>query len=533
MQKPLMLMILDGYGLTRDNEKSAIYYAKTPNLDKIFSENPITSIGASGYDVGLPDGQMGNSEVGHTNIGAGRVVYQDLAKISKSIEEGDFFENSELNAAIDNAVNNGTALHIMGLLSNGGVHSHIEHLYALVELANRKGVKDIYIHAFLDGRDVSPTSGAGFVRSCATKIRAKAKIATVMGRYYAMDRDNRFDRVKRAYDAMVLGRGTFCRDPELAVKNSYDNGKTDEFVEPVVCVKDAQIKENDSVIFFNFRPDRAREITRSLVDPDFVGFERENGYFPVKFVCMTQYDATLPNVSVAFKPEVLTNTLGEYLSKKGKTQLRIAETEKYAHVTFFFNGGEETVFDGEDRDLIDSPADVATYDLKPEMSAYKVKDKVIDRINNKDYDVIVLNFANCDMVGHTGIFEAAVKAVEAVDTCVGEIYTLMKERKAVLIITADHGNAELMKDIGDKPFTAHTTNRVPFCVVNYDCKLKGDGKLCDIAPTILEILGLPKPQEMTGTSLIEGGKEVLEEQPTVAEENVKEAVVEEVKVEEA
>lgn len=502
MKRPLLLMILDGFGIA-DKEGNAIASAKTPNIDKLFSDNPITSIGASGLNVGLPEGQMGNSEVGHTNIGAGRVVYQELTRITKSIEDGKFFENDEFNEAIENVKKHNSSLHLMGLLSNGGVHSHNSHLYALVELAKRKGIKNVYIHAFLDGRDVAPTSGKDFICECESKLKeiGVGKIATVIGRYYAMDRDNRWERVKQAYDAMVFGEGKHCNSASLAVETSYSEGVTDEFVVPTVCEKDAKIQENDSVVFFNFRPDRAREITRTLVDPDFNGFERKNGLFPITFVCMTQYDATIPNVKVAFKPQSLKNTFGEYISDKGLTQLRIAETEKYAHVTFFFNGGVEKNYKNEDRILVPSPK-VATYDLQPEMSAYEVTDKVVDSIKSGKYDVIILNYANCDMVGHTGVFEAAVKAVEAVDTCVGKVKDAMDSMHGVTIITADHGNADKMYDDNHKPFTAHTTNPVPFCVIGYDCELEDGGKLADIAPTMLKILDIPKPEEMDGKSLI-------------------------------
>lgn len=504
MKKPLILMILDGFGIGSDDTAvNAIKAAKKPNIDKIFSNNPVTSIGASGMDVGLPDGQMGNSEVGHTNIGAGRVVYQELTRITKSIEDGDFFKNEALVAAVENAAQDGKALHIMGLLSDGGVHSHLTHMYGIVELAKQKGVKNVYIHAFLDGRDVPPSSAKDFVKACSDKLEeiGLGKIATVMGRYYAMDRDNRWERVNKAYAAMVYGEGNKSCCAVKAVEDSYAEGVTDEFVVPTVCAENATIKSGDSVVFFNFRPDRAREITRTFVDPDFNGFERKNGFFPLTYVCMTQYDATMPNVQVAFKPQSLVNTLGEYISDKGMTQLRIAETEKYAHVTFFFNGGVEKQYPGEDRILVKSPA-VATYDLQPEMSAYEVTDKLVDAIKSGKYDMIILNFANCDMVGHTGVFEAAEKAVEAVDTCVGKVVDAISEMNGVALITADHGNADKMVDTDGSPFTAHTTNLVPFCVVGYPCELREGGKLADIAPTMLQILGLPQPKEMDGTSLI-------------------------------
>ena len=501
--KPLLLMILDGFGIA-PKEGNAIAAANKPNLDRLFASNPITQIGASGLDVGLPDGQMGNSEVGHTNIGAGRIVYQELTRITKAIEDGPFFENEAFLSAVENAKKNGSALHLIGLLSDGGVHSHITHLYGLLELARRHGLTKVYVHALLDGRDVPPASGKDFVAACAEKMKeiGVGEIATVMGRYYAMDRDNRWERVEKAYSAMVYREGVQAADPVQAVADSYANDVTDEFVVPVVCEKGAPIQANDSVIFYNFRPDRAREITRTFVDPDFSGFERKNGFFPLTYVCMTQYDATMPNVQVAFKPESLENTFGEYISQKGLKQLRIAETEKYAHVTFFFNGGVEKQYDGEDRILVKSPK-VATYDLQPEMSAYEVTDKLVAAIGSGKYDAIILNFANCDMVGHTGVFEAAVKAVEAVDTCVGRVTDAVAAQGGVTLITADHGNADRMVDDDGSPFTAHTTNPVPFCVVGYDCKLREGGRLADIAPTMLQILGLPQPAEMTGKSLIE------------------------------
>ena len=505
MKKPVILMILDGFGVGLEAEKrgDAIKAAKKPNIDKLFAENPVTKIGASGLDVGLPDGQMGNSEVGHTNIGAGRIVYQELTRITKSIEDGEFFENEALLKAVDNAAQEGKALHIMGLLSNGGVHSHNTHMYAIVELAKKKGVKNVYVHAFLDGRDVPPTSGKDFVEECANKLKeiGLGKIATVMGRYYAMDRDNRWDRVEKAYSAMVYGEGNKACCPVKAVEESYANDVTDEFVVPTVCEENATVKPGDSIVFFNFSPDRAREITRTFVDPEFKGFERKNGFFPLTYVCMTQYDASMPNVEVAFKPQSLKNTIGEYISNKGMTQLRIAETEKYAHVTFFFNGGVEQPYEGEDRILVKSPA-VATYDLQPEMSAYEVTDKLVAAIKTGKYDMIILNYANCDMVGHTGVFEAAVKAVEAVDECVGKVVTAIREMDGVALITADHGNADKMIDTDGSPFTAHTTNLVPFCVVGYPCELREGGRLADIAPTMLKIMGLPQPAEMTGESII-------------------------------
>ena len=503
MKKPVVLCIMDGFGIRDEEKGNAIKAAKTPNLTKLFSENPFTTIGASGLDVGLPDGQMGNSEVGHTNIGAGRVVYQMLVKISKSITDGDFFDIDALKGAVENCKKNGSALHLIGLLSDGGVHSHIEHLYGLLELAKKNGLEKVYVHCLMDGRDVSTTSGVGFVKDLEQKMAelSVGKIATVMGRYYAMDRDFAWDRVEKAYAAMVYGEGIQNDSAVNAMEESYKNDVTDEFIVPTVINKDGMIKANDSIVSFNFRPDRARQFTRTFVDEAFDGFERKNGFFPVNYVCMTQYDETMPNVTVAFPPEELKMTMGEVLAKNGKTQLRIAETQKYAHVTFFFNGGEEKTFDGEDRILIKSP-DVPTFDLMPEMSAYPVCDAVCEQIESGKYDAVILNFANCDMVGHTGIFDAAVKAVEAVDTCVGRVVesTLLKD--GAVLITADHGNADFMFDEKGEPFTPHTTNPVPFCVVGYDCELKSTGRLADIAPTMLEIMGIEQPKEMNGESLI-------------------------------
>ena len=495
-------MILDGFGIAPD-EGNAIAAAKKPNLDKIFAENPHTQIGASGLDVGLPDGQMGNSEVGHTNIGAGRIVYQELTRITKSAQEGDMDKNPALLKAMENAKENGKALHLMGLLSDGGVHSHNTHLYALLEMAKRQGLEKVFVHCFMDGRDVPPSSGKDYVKELMEKLDeiGVGKIATVMGRYYAMDRDNRWERVEKAYAAMVYGEGEQAECPLCAMQNSYDNDVTDEFVVPTVVKGAEPIEAGDSVIFYNFRPDRAREITRTLVDPDFTGFERKKGFFPLTYVCMTQYDATMPNVEVAYKPESLVNTFGEYISNKGLTQLRIAETEKYAHVTFFFNGGVEKQYPGEDRILVKSPA-VATYDLQPEMSAYEVTDKMVEAVKSGKYDALILNYANCDMVGHTGVFEAAVKAVEAVDTCVGRVVEAVKEMDGCVLLTADHGNADKMVDTDGEPFTAHTTNPVPFCVINHPCQLREGGRLADIAPTMLKVLGLPQPAEMTGESII-------------------------------
>ncbi|MBR3692180.1 MAG: 2,3-bisphosphoglycerate-independent phosphoglycerate mutase [Clostridia bacterium] len=502
MKNPIVLLILDGFGINPSEVGNAIFSANTPNIDRIFAASPKTSLGASGMDVGLPEGQMGNSEVGHTNIGAGRVVYQELTRITKEIADGGFFENPALVAAMDNCIAKDSALHLMGLLSDGGVHSHNGHLYALLKMAHDKGISRVFVHGFLDGRDVSPTSGKDFVAELVEKCgEYGATVATLMGRYYAMDRDKRWERVSRAYDAIVLGQGDFNEDPVAAMEASYASDVTDEFVEPTVCANNAGISSDDSVIFFNFRPDRAREITRTLVDPDFDGFERKGGAVLPHFVCFTQYDATMPNVDVAFKPQDLKNTLGEYVSACGMRQLRIAETEKYAHVTFFFNGGVEQVFPGEDRVLIPSPK-VATYDLQPEMSAVEVTDEVCRRIASQEYDCIIANLANCDMVGHTGIFSAAVSAVETVDACVGRIVDAVAAAAGICLITADHGNADqMLEDDGVSPLTAHTLNPVPFVVTGADVKLRS-GKLCDIAPTILDLLGLAKPDEMDGSTLI-------------------------------
>ncbi len=511
-KKPTALIILDGFGLNGTIEGNAIKAAKTPYMDSYFADYPNTIVHASGMNVGLPDGQMGNSEVGHTNIGAGRVVYQELTRITKAIDDGDFFENEALLKACENCKKNDSAIHFIGLLSDGGVHSHIEHLYGLISLAKKAGLTKVYIHCIMDGRDVSPTSGVDFLESLQNKLTELncGEIATVNGRYYAMDRDNNWNRVEKAYDAMVRSKGNTCENVVEMVKKSYetkdDNGAliTDEFIIPTVVTKNgapvARIQANDSVIFFNFRPDRAREITRTLVDPDFTGFKRE--FMPLYYVCMTQYDASMPNVDVAFKPQTLKNTFGEYIASKGLKQLRIAETEKYAHVTFFFNGGVESVYEGEDRKLIPSPK-VATYDMQPQMSAYPVADACVELINQDKYDCIVLNFANCDMVGHTGVFDAAKAAVEAVDECVGKVVSALMAKDARIIITADHGNADCMVDPDTKEaFTAHTTNPVPFILIGAgDVELKS-GKLADIAPTMLDLMGLEKPAEMSGESLI-------------------------------
>ena len=505
MKQPLALIILDGFGCREETKGNAIAAARTPHLDHLMASCPHTRIGASGMDVGLPDGQMGNSEVGHTNIGAGRIVYQELTRITKSFDEGEALGNPALTAAMENARRPGQALHLMGLLSDGGVHSHIRHLYGLMEMARRFAVERVYLHCFMDGRDVPPTSGIEFIAALQQKIKelGLGQIATVSGRYYAMDRDNRWERVKLAYDAIVNGECNKDPDPVAVMQKSYGAGVTDEFIVPTVVTEGAGIKAGDSVIFFNFRPDRARELTRALVDPDFAGFEREKGFFPLTYICMTQYDATMPNVEVAYRPESLANTLGEYLSRLGKTQLRIAETEKYAHVTFFFNGGVEAPYEGEDRVLIPSPK-VATYDLQPEMSAYAVTDEAVRRIESGRYDVIILNYANCDMVGHTGVFEAAVKAVEAVDTCLGRLLAALEKAGGRAFLTADHGNADQMSDENGAPFTAHTTNPVPFVAIGFgDVTLRSGGRLADIAPTMLQAMGLPQPEEMTGRSLLE------------------------------
>ena len=493
---------MDGFGLGPKYPGNAVENTPKPHLENIFKECPGCRLSASGLDVGLPEGQMGNSEVGHTNIGAGRVVFQDLPHISRDIDSGEFFKNPAYLEAMEHCREWGTALHLMGLLSDGGVHSHITHLFALVKMAKEQGLEKVYVHCFLDGRDVPPSSGKSYVEQLQAKLDelGTGRIATVMGRYYAMDRDKRWDRVQRAYDAIALGEGIFEEDPAAAVQKSYDSGVTDEFMEPVVCAKGAQVRDNDSIIFYNFRPDRAREITRCFVDEDFQDVERKKGFVPVDFVCTTEYDATMPNVTVAYPRQKLENIFGEYISKLGLTQLRIAETEKYAHVTFFFNGGVETVFPGEDRVLIASPK-VATYDLQPEMSAYQVTEEAVKRIESGAYDVIILNFANCDMVGHTGVYEAACRAVTAVDECVGRVVEATSRMGGVSLITADHGNAERMADEDGEPFTAHTTNLVPFYIVEASVRLR-DGRLADIAPTMLDLMGLEKPKEMDGETLI-------------------------------
>lgn len=509
-KKPVVLMVLDGYGLNDRTEGNAIAMANTPVMDKLMKECPFQKGYASGLAVGLPDGQMGNSEVGHMNIGAGRIIYQDLTRITKDIEDGTFFKNEELLEAMENCKKNDSDLHLFGLLSDGGVHSHLSHVYGLLEMAKQQGVSKVYVHAFLDGRDTPPASAKGFVETLENKMAeiGVGKVASLSGRYYAMDRDNNWDRVEKAYDSLVTGDGIKAESATQALQESYDNGKTDEFVEPTVICKDGQplslVKANDSVIFFNFRPDRAREMTRAFCDDKFTGFERKTGFIPLTFVCFKDYDESIPNKKVAFKKEIIKNTFGEFLANHGKKQLRLAETEKYAHVTFFFNGGVEEPNKDEDRVLVKSPA-VATYDLQPEMSAPEVSEKLNAAIRSGKYDVIIINFANPDMVGHTGVIPAAVKAVETVDQCVGTAVEAIKEVDGVLFICADHGNAEQMIDYKTKaPHTAHTTNPVPFILVNYDdsVKLREGGCLADIAPTLLEIMGLPQPEEMTGKSLI-------------------------------
>ena len=506
-KKVTMLMILDGFGINENEKANAVKLANTPNIDKLMKICPTTKMYTSGLNVGLPDGQMGNSEVGHTNIGAGRIVYQELTRITKSIEDGDFFSNPELVEAIENCKKHNSKLHILGLLSDGGVHSHIRHLFAVLELAKRKDFEDVYVHCFMDGRDTPPTSGESYIMKLEEKMKEKGvgKIASISGRFYAMDRDKRWNRVQKAYDAIVNGEGIKCTSAISAIEGSYQKEVFDEFAQPTVITNQnnepiAKIEENDSVIFFNFRPDRAREITRAIVDIDFNEFPTKK--MDLDYVCFTQYDETMPNVKIAFKPETLKNTFGEYISKKGLTQLRIAETEKYAHVTFFFNGGEEKQYPGEDRILVPSPK-VETYDLKPEMSAVEVTDKVVEAINSRKYDCIILNYANPDMVGHTGNLDAAIKAIETIDECVGRVVEAINANEGVLIITADHGNAEQMLDYKTgEPHTAHTTNPVPLILVGKeDVKLK-EGKLADLAPTMLKLMGLEKPEEMTGESII-------------------------------
>jgi len=508
-KKPTVLMILDGYGLNSENKGNAVAQAKTPVMDKLMAEYPFVKGNASGMAVGLPDGQMGNSEVGHLNMGAGRIVYQELTRITKEIQDGTFFENPALLKAVNNCKENGSALHMFGLLSDGGVHSHNTHLYGLLELAKRNGLEKVYVHAFLDGRDTPPASGKEFVEQLEAEMAkiGVGKVASVAGRYYAMDRDNNYDRVKIAYDALTKGEGNKGTTAPGAIQASYDNDKTDEFVIPTVIEENgapvATIKDKDSVIFFNFRPDRAREITRAFCDDDFKGFDRER--LDVTFVCFSDYDPTIPNKEVAFHKISITNTFGEWLAANNMTQARIAETEKYAHVTFFFNGGVEEPNEGEKRILVNSPKDVATYDLKPQMSAYEVCDRLVEAIKSCEYDVIIINFANPDMVGHTGVEEAAIKAVEAVDECVGKAVDALMSVDGTMFICADHGNAEQLVDYETgEPFTAHTTNEVPFILVNYDpaYTLKEGGCLADIVPTLIETMGMTQPAEMTGKSLL-------------------------------
>ncbi|MBR6526783.1 MAG: 2,3-bisphosphoglycerate-independent phosphoglycerate mutase [Lachnospiraceae bacterium] len=508
-KKPVVLMILDGYGLNQRQDANAVAIAKTPVMDRLMAECPFVPGNASGMAVGLPEGQMGNSEVGHLNMGAGRIVYQELTRITKEIQDGTFFENEALLAAVENCKKNDSALHMYGLVSNGGVHSHNTHIYGVLELAKRQGLEKVYVHCFLDGRDTPPASGADFVQELCDKMAeiGVGKVGVVSGRYYAMDRDNRWDRVEKAYRALTLGEGVEGTDPVQAIRDSYAQGVNDEFVLPTVMMEDgkpvATIQDKDSVIFFNFRPDRAREITRAFCADEFDGFDR-GARKDVTYVCFTEYDVTIPNKIVAFHKIALTNTFGEYLAANGKTQARIAETEKYAHVTFFFNGGVEEPNEGEDRILVKSPK-VATYDLQPEMSAPAVCDKLVEAIGSDKYDVIIVNFANPDMVGHTGVQEAAIKAVEAVDECVGRAVEALEKAEGVMFICADHGNAEQLLDYETgAPFTAHTTNPVPFILVNdkQGRKLREGGCLADIIPTMIELMGMEQPKEMTGKSLL-------------------------------
>lgn len=509
-KKPVVLMILDGYGLNDNKEHNAVAEAKTPVMDKLMAEYPFVRGNASGMAVGLPDGQMGNSEVGHLNMGAGRIVYQELTRITKEIQDGTFFENKALMDAVNNCKKNGSALHFFGLLSDGGVHSHNTHLYGLLELAKRNGLEKVYVHCFLDGRDTPPASGKEYAEALEAEMAkiGVGKIASVAGRYYAMDRDNNYDRVQKAYVALTKGEGLTAESGPAGIQASYDREETDEFVKPTVVMENgapvATIKDGDSVVFFNFRPDRAREITRAFCDDDFKGFERGKR-LDLTYVCFSDYDPTIPNKEVAFEKIAVTNTFGEWLAANGMKQARIAETEKYAHVTFFFNGGVEKPNEGEDRILVNSPKDVATYDLKPEMSAYEVCDRLCEAITSGKYDVVIINFANPDMVGHTGVEAAAIKAVEAVDSCVGRAVEAVKSVDGVLFICADHGNAEQLVDYKTgEPFTAHTTNQVPFILVNYDEKytLREGGCLADIVPTLIQIMGKEQPAEMTGKSLL-------------------------------
>lgn len=495
---------MDGFGLAPDGNGNAIYQAKTPNLDALFQKYPKSKLSASGLDVGLPDGQMGNSEVGHTNIGAGRVVFQDLPKISKEIEEGEFFKNEAYVNALKAAKENGKSVHVMGLLSSGGVHSHINHIFAMLDMAKQFEIEHVYVHCFMDGRDVAPDSGLGFVKQMHEKCQqvGNAKIATISGRFYAMDRDKRWDRLETAYNAIVCGEGVKESDPVKAIQDSYDNGVTDEFVVPVVVCEEGMIQQGDSVIFMNFRPDRAREITWALNNTDFDGFVRKKTVFPLNYVCTAQYDEAL-DIPIAYPPETLVNTLGDVVSAKGFKQFRVAETEKYAHVTFFFNGGVERPVEGEERCLVDSPKEFPTYDLIPQMSAVKVCDKLVEAIESDKYEMIICNFANCDMVGHTGVLEAAVQAVETVDACIGRVVEAVEKKsdEMILFVTADHGNADCMINADGSVNTAHTTNLVPFVATDVNAKLS-DGKLADIAPTMLKVMGIEQPEEMTGNVLI-------------------------------
>lgn len=509
MKKTTILMILDGFGLNSRDYGNAILQASTPNLDKLYTQYPSSRLNASGMDVGLPEGQMGNSEVGHLNIGAGRIVYQELTRITKALHDGELFQNKALLGAVENAKKHNSSLHLMGLVSDGGVHSHNTHLYGLLKFAKDLGLSKVYVHAFLDGRDVPPTSAITYINELELMMDqiGVGKIATISGRYYAMDRDKRWERVVQAYDALTMGIGEKSSSAADAVTNSYARNIVDEFVLPtVICDQQGQpiatVQPHDSIIMFNFRPDRAREITRAFVDPSFQEFKRKTGYLPLYYVCMTQYDATMPNVQVAFKPQLLTNTLGEYLAQNGLKQLRIAETEKYAHVTFFFNGGVEVPNDGETRILIPSPK-VATYDLMPEMSAHEVTDKLIEEMHKEIYDLIIVNYANADMVGHTGSMEAAIRAIETVDACIGRVVQTALEIDAQILLTADHGNADEMLDSTGQTLTAHSTNPVPLLLINSNSEYHlSDGRLADIAPTLLELMELDKPDEMTGNSLL-------------------------------
>jgi len=509
-KKPAVLLIMDGFGLNENKEHNAVYEAKTPVIDSLMKEYPFVKGNASGLAVGLPDGQMGNSEVGHMNMGAGRIIYQELTRITKEIEDGDFFKNEALLSAVNNAKKNDSAIHFYGLVSPGGVHSHNTHIYGLLELAKREGLKKVYVHCFLDGRDTPPASGKEYVEELEEKMKeiGVGEVASVHGRYYAMDRDNNYDRVEKAYVALTKGIGEEAESASAGIQASYDKDVTDEFVVPFVVKKDgkpvATINDGDSVVFFNFRPDRAREITHCFCDDEFDKFDR-GPRKKITYVCFTDYDPLIPNKEIAFKKQEINNTFGEYLANKGMKQCRIAETEKYAHVTFFFNGGVEEPNKNEDRVLVNSPKDVPTYDLKPQMSAPEVCEKLVDAIKSGKYDVIIINFANPDMVGHTGVEASAIKAVETVDTCVGKAVEAIKEVDGVMFICADHGNAEQLVDYETgEPYTAHTTNPVPFILVNYDegYTLKEGGKLCDIVPTLIECMGLEKPAEMTGESLL-------------------------------